>query len=170
MRLLHESFLKPFNRLSISTLLSHFLITHPRLASSLASTPLLDALLTSLQVDTSETVFQLELTIIIVLLSGGPMALLEKLPEIFAVMARAIVWRPRKRFDIEITFGGEGSDAGGDSGISVGSLGSLGRSSVVESHDGSEFRPSTLQWDRLGASLLLSTLHPGWNAHPPDLP
>lgn len=76
--LLLPPFLVRSTRLAISGLLTHFLQASPGLSKHLANTPLLDAVLTSLQLDTSTTVFQLQVTILQVTLTGAPAALAEK--------------------------------------------------------------------------------------------
>lgn len=101
------------------------------------------------------------------------MTLLDRLPEIFAIMARAIVWKTRRLRDVEIRIGGDGSDLGGDSGISIGSFGSsVGKGSIERRRDSFDVAvasgSSTMVWDRLGTlsppyllNLFLLTLRPG---------
>ncbi|KAL7411490.1 hypothetical protein BDY24DRAFT_132146 [Mrakia frigida] len=111
--LLLPPFLEPSTRLPISALLVHFLQANPSLSSFLADSELLDALLTSLQLDTSTTVFQLQVTILQVTLTGAPAALASRLPEVFVILARAICWKERHHL-----LDGDEGDPGG-SGISV---------------------------------------------------
>ncbi|PVG00714.1 hypothetical protein CPB86DRAFT_782261 [Serendipita vermifera] len=87
------------HRLPLSTLLSKLAAREEFAIEEFGKSPLVMSLLRSLFIDNSATVFTTELTTMTMLIpqfvSKNPLRLREILPELFAILARAICWQPR---------------------------------------------------------------------------
>ncbi|CDZ96861.1 hypothetical protein [Phaffia rhodozyma] len=88
--LLHPAFINVSSRFRTAIFLSTFLMAQSITAQSLLQTPLLDALLISAQIDTSTTLFYVELAIFLTILSGAPLVLIDRNLDIYAILLRAI--------------------------------------------------------------------------------
>ncbi|CAG7847255.1 SubName: Full=Uncharacterized protein {ECO:0000313/EMBL:CCA69400.1} [Serendipita indica DSM 11827] len=96
---MQTEFRTPDNRLSLSILLSKLAASDDFPVTTFGESPLLMTLLISLFIDNSATVFNTQLTTLVILLPlfavKAPKRLHEILPELLAILARAICWQSR---------------------------------------------------------------------------
>lgn len=106
-------------RLHLSALLATFLSLKPStsIISAFVSSPFLKTLLTSLLVDNSTTLFETQIVTLAMALPQLAVrardTLIEILPTLLAILARALCWKPKKL----VTTPDGGSPGGSDDGI-----------------------------------------------------